>query len=66
MKLLLWLSALFATLTTVSDTPDPQLEELDVLPHSERFPAYPHQPDVPVDPLAQDGWDRVVHSCLYF
>lgn len=65
MKLLLWLSPLFSPLSSASSPAEAlQLEELDLMPRSERFPGYPRQSDMPVDQVALAERDRMMHHYL--
>ena len=46
MKLLLWLSPLFSI---ADEAEEVQLEEIETMPRSERFPAHPPHDEIPVD-----------------
>ncbi|MFZ5815473.1 MAG: hypothetical protein ACOY93_09265 [Bacillota bacterium] len=54
MKLLLWL----LPLGLWDSESDVQLEEIAIMPRSERFPGHPPHGDLPEDALAAAEWER--------
>lgn len=63
MKLLFWLSPLFTGTAPVEET---QLEDLDIMPRSERCPTYARQSDMPVDHMAAVERERALYACRLF
>lgn len=62
MKLLLWLSPLFSI---PGDVKEVQLDQLETIPRSERFPSHPPHDDLPPDYCAMAERDRQRNIVLY-